>query len=143
MTKVHHQDIKEIANAIANDNTCYVHRQTAKVTIIDHSIADAKLLAAQEQTLASIENKIEKHLKIEPLKPKESRLIMVEFLDELPDKSVRKQLSNALNRKNPVRNFMQTIESDMELNQHWRNFNAKEYHRWVSNILIEAYLLRR
>ena len=111
-----------------------------KITTIDYSIEDAEKLAVQEQTIAEIERKIEKYLKIGKLSAESELRIMKDFPDELPDKSIRKQLSNALNRKNPVRNFMQVIESDMELNQHWRNFKVEEYQRWVSNMMIEAYI---
>jgi hypothetical protein len=132
--------IKEVAREITIGNTCYVNRKSTKIITIDHSIEDPEQLAAQEQTVAELERKIEKYLKIEKLTAGNEMRIRKDFLDELPDKSVRKQLSNALNRKNPVRNFNQTLESNMELNQHWRNFKVIEYQRWVSNLMIEAYI---
>ncbi|MFK8009731.1 MAG: UPF0158 family protein [Saprospiraceae bacterium] len=132
--------IKEIAEEIALGNTCYVNRKSVKITTIDHSIEDPQKLATQEQTLAELERKIDKYLKIEKLSAENEMRIMKDFPEELPDKSVRKQLTNALNRKNPVRNFMQVVESDIALNQHWRNFKVEEYQRWVSNIMIEAYI---
>lgn len=132
--------VKEIAKEIAIGNTCYINRKSAKVTTIDHSIEDPEKLADQEKTLAELERKIEKYVKVEKLNAENEMRIMKDFPDELPDKSVRKQLSNALSRKNPVRNFNQVVESDIELNQHWRNFKGEEYQRWVSNIMIDAYL---
>ena len=132
--------IKEIAKEIAIGNTCYINRKSAIVTTIDQSIEDPEKLAAQEQTLAELERKIEKYVKVEKLNAENEMRIMKDFPEELPDKSVRKQLSNALSRKNPVRNFNQVVESDIELNQHWRNFKMEEYQRWVSNIMIDAYL---
>jgi len=140
MSKKKQATIKEIAREIAFGNTCYIDRKSTKITTIDHSIEDPEKLTAQAQTLAELERKIEKYLKIEKLNAEEELRIMKDFPEELPDKSVRKQLSNALNRKNPVRNFNQVVESDIELNQHWRNFKVEEYKRWVSNIMIEAYI---
>ncbi|MCP4439345.1 MAG: hypothetical protein GY810_10435 [Aureispira sp.] len=139
MREIKKSVIKEIGKQIAIGNTCYLQRYTGKVTIIDNSTEDIKLIAAQEQTLLELERKMENYVKIE--KPSiENRLaIMKDFLDELPDKSVRKQLSNALKRNNPVRNFKKTIESDIELTQHWSNFKVKEYQQWVSNCIIDAY----
>ena len=133
--------IKEIAKEIAIGNTCYIERRSVKVTTIDHSIKDPELLAVQEITLAELEGKIEKYLKIEKLSVKNDRMIMKDFAEELLDKSVRKELLNALNRKNPVRNFMQAVESDIGLNQHWINFKVEEYQRRVSNMLVEAYII--
>ena len=140
MSKKKQATIKEIAREITIGNTCYINRKSTKITTIDHSIEDSEQLAAQEQMVAELERKIEKYLKIEKLTAENEMRIMKDFLDELPDKSVRKQLSNALNRKNPVRNFNQTLDSNMELNQHWRNFKVEESQRWVSNIMIEAYI---
>ena len=138
MSRLKQATIKEIASAIAVGNTCYVDKKSVKITTIDYSMEDAKQLAAQEETLTELERQSEKYLKIEKLEAADDLRIMKDFPEELPDKSMRKQLSNALNRKNPVRNFMQVIESDMELKLHWKNFKAEEYQRRVSNLLIEA-----
>ena len=131
--------IKGIARDIANGNTCYIHKNSAKITTIDYSIEDPEGIAAQEQKIAEFEKKIENYVKIEKLSTEDQLMIMNKFLDELRNKSVRKQLSNALKRKNPTRNFKQEVESDMELNQHWSNFIAKAYQQWVSDFIIAAY----
>ena len=139
MSRLQSSAIKEVAREIVIGNTCYIHRYTAKVTIIDNSIEDSETITTQEQTQADIEKKIDNYIKIEKLSTENQLVIMKLFLDEIPDRSVRKQLSNALNRKNPVRNFNQTVESDMVLNQHWINFKFEEYQRWISNFVIDAY----
>lgn len=131
--------IKEIAQAIALGKTCYLQRNTTNITTIDPTIEDAALITKQEQTVAKLEEDIERYIKVEKLNTATQLRIMKNFLEELPDKSVRKELSNALNRKNPVRNFSRAVGSDMELNQHWSNFKVKEYQRWVSNFLIDSY----
>ncbi len=131
--------IKEIAKEIMIGNTCYIHRYTSKITKVDQSIEGPGEKASQEKIIAELERKIEDYVKIEKLNTQDQLSIMKDFLEDIPDKSVRKQISNALNRENPVRNFNQAMESDMELNQHWRNFKSEEYQRWVSNFIIEAY----
>lgn len=133
--------IKEIAKVIVNGNTCYIDRRSVKITTIDYSIEDPEQLAAQEEMQAELERKIEKYLKIEKLGTKKDLMIMKSFAEELPDKSVRKELSNALNRKKPVRNFMQVVESDIGLHQHWKNYKVEEYQRRVSNMLVAAYII--
>jgi len=45
-----------------------------------------------------------------------------DLIEELRDKSTRRELSNALNRKNPVRNFHNLMENNIDLYQHWRMF---------------------
>jgi hypothetical protein len=139
MSRLQSSAIKEVAREIVTGNTCYIHRYSAKVTVIDNSIEGIEAMEAQEQTIADIEKKIENYIKIEKLSTENQILIMRFFLDEIPDKSVRKQLSNALNRKNPVRNFNQAVESDIDLNQHWINFKFEEYQQLISNFVIDAY----
>ncbi len=133
------EKIKEMAAEIAKGNTCYIHRFTTKVTTIDNTTDDAKLIAKQEKQIEEIERKMKDHVKVVSLTKNDEMTVMREFLDEISDRSVHKQLSHALNRKNPYRNFTTAVESDMELFQHWRNFKALGYERWVSNILIDAY----
>jgi len=139
MSKLQLPLIKQLAREIAKGNTCYIDRYNKKITVIDHSTEDAKEIAAQEEALVLVEKKIENHLKLEKLSTEDQIEIMSYFIDEVADKSIRKQLSNGLKRKNPIRNFIQTIESDMELNQQWRIFKFEEYQRWVSNFIIDAY----
>lgn len=131
--------IKGIVREIAMGNTCYMDRYTAKVTTIDNSIEDVELKEAQEKTKAEIEQKIEKYVKIEKLTEHNQLVIMRDFLEVVTDKSVRRELTNALKRKNPVRNFLSEVESDMGMNQHWSNFNATESQRWVTNYLVDEY----
>ncbi|MDA9181899.1 UPF0158 family protein [Saprospiraceae bacterium] len=131
--------IREIVKEIAKGNTCYMDRYTSKITIIDNSIEDVEEIAAHKKTEIEIEKKIENYVKLNKLSEKIQLMIMKDFLDEIVDKSVRKELSNSLKRKSPIRNFTREIESNMGLNQHWENYNGKESERWVTNILIDAY----
>lgn len=139
MAIVKESTIKEIAKEVAIGNTCYVHRSTMKITTIDHSLEDEKLIAAQAKKEAEMDAKIERYVRIAKPSVDDQLEMMEYFIEEFQDKSIRKQLSNALRRKNPIRNFMQTIESDMELQLHWGNFSRGEYQRWVSNFIIDSY----
>ena len=139
MSRLQQSAIKEIARELALGNTCYIHRYSKEITTIDHSIEEVALLTAQDQQEVELEKKLGDYVKIKKLSTQAQLVIMRDFLDELPDRSVRKQLSNALSRKNPVRNFNQAIESDIELNQHWRNFNFEEYQEFVSKAIIDAH----
>jgi len=131
--------IEEIAKEIALGKICYIHRYTTEITKIDKSIEDAEQIMAQEQTQAELERKIESYVKVEKPSTKDQLVMMKDFLDELTDKSIRKQLSNALNRKKPVRNFTQAVESDIGLHIHWGNFKVRAYQEWVSQVIIDAY----
>ena len=131
--------IKEIANQITNGNRCYINRYTAKIITIDYSIENTELLSEQKNVESEIIKKIENYVKLEKPGEKDQLMIMRDFLDEIVDKSVRKELTASLKRKSPVRNFTREIESNMGLNQHWANFYSREIERWVTNFLIDAY----
>lgn len=139
MSRLVQSAIKEVAKEIANGNTCYIHRFNVEVITIDHSTQDKERLDEQAKRVEYLELKIDNYVKVETLTTTEQLVIMKDFLNELSDRSVRKQLSNALNRKNPIRNFNQVTESDMALNLHWQRYNVEEYRRWVSNIIVDAY----
>ena len=134
--------VKEIAGEIAAGNACYVHKKSEKITVIDKSTEDVKTIAAQEQQQSEVEKEIEDYFVIEKMPTKTRLSIMRTFLAEVDDKSERKQLSNALNRKNPVRNFTQVIESNMGLNLHWSNFNKKECQHWVYEVIEGSQMVR-
>ena len=139
MTKIQPSVIKEIAREIATGNTCYLNKKSTKFTTIDHSTEDTKMLAAQEKTLAEIGKRMKNYIKIEKLSKQSELVIMEDFAEEFQDKSIRKQISNSLKRKNPVRNFNQLMESNIELNLQWKNFSFGEYQRWVSNSILDGY----
>ncbi len=131
--------IKQVARELSEGNTCYINKRSTKIITIDKYIEDPEEIAAQAEAQEAMDAKPERYLKIEPMPDKDLLVIMRDFLEEVADRGKRKQLSNALNRKKPIRNFTQAVESDMELKQHWRNYGFEEYQRWVSNVVIDAY----
>ena len=135
MSKIKEAAIKKIAKEIAIGNTCYIQRSTKKITTIDHSIEDKKLIEVQ----VKLEQKTGNYIKVEKLSTDEQLVIMKDFIEEIGDRSARREVANALNSKNPVRNFNQIMEGNIELNSHWRRFNNKEYQRWVLNFVEDAY----
>jgi len=142
MSKLSPAVIKEIAGEIALGNACYVNKLSGEITVFDKSTEDPKTIAAQTKRQTEIDKTIDSYIVIDTM-PTQTRLeIMRVFLTEIEDRSVRKQLSNALNRKNPVRNFNQTIESNMELRQHWRNFNREECEDWIIAFLGGVKIVR-
>ncbi|MFT4664759.1 MAG: hypothetical protein ACI8YQ_003938 [Polaribacter sp.] len=131
--------IKEVTRELTDGYTCFIHKRSAKITVINLDSEDAEEIAAQKEIQVGLEGKPERFLKIEPMPEKDLLVIMRDFLEEVADRGKRKQLSNALNRKKPVRNFMQEVESDMELRQHWKNHGFEAYQDWVSEFVIDAY----
>ena len=64
---------------------------------------------------------------------------MEEFLGEVTDAEVEKELGKALQRKNPTRNFLQVVNSRFDIKQHWRNFKREKNIEFVGKQFIKDY----
>jgi Uncharacterised protein family (UPF0158) len=135
--------IKEIAQHLDGGATCYVHKGTHEVTTIsgtkEQEVEDPEAAELLQETIEYMEAKSELYLKIEQIPSKDQIQMMRDFIEEIPEPELSRELTNALNRKNPIRNFTQVINSNEGLGQHWHNFKMEEYQRWVSNFIIDAY----
>lgn len=57
--------------------------------------------------------------------------VMDDFIKEDLNAGIKKELTNALKRDNPIRNYLQIIENDEGLTAHWLNFKRAWYQEWV------------
>jgi hypothetical protein len=72
--------------------------------------------------------------------PKQSlSMVMQDFLLEVTDNSIKKELVNALRRKSPMRNFMQVIDNSIDVGQHWRRYRAERYEQYVRQVFVDEY----
>jgi Uncharacterised protein family (UPF0158) len=135
--------IKEIAYSLNVGSTCYVHKGTHEVTTINSAVAreaeEQEAADSLQETIEHMEAKTDLYLKIEQMPSQTQIQMMRDFIEEIPEPELGRELTNALNRKNPIRNFTQVINSNEGLGQHWHNFKMEEYQRWVSNFIIDAY----
>lgn len=142
--RLHSSVIKEIAQHLDSGSTCYINRNTGEIKVIENAKevraeGDEEAIALRKAEVAELEAKSERFLKMEPMPSNYYLQVMRDFIEELREPDVMKQLSNALNRKKPMRNFTQVVSSDEILGQHWFNFKSEEYQRYVSNFIIDAY----
>lgn len=85
------------------------------------------------------EEHISKYVKIGPMPVASLILGMEYFLDEVTDKDAAKELARGLKRKNPVRNFLQSVDSNYEVKPHWRRYKTEHYRWYVEQLMIDAY----
>ena len=124
-----HQIIKQVAKLVNQNNTCFINRKNRKIVTIT---------VDYEGPLNS-ELSIEKCIIVPPMSKQDLGFAMKDFLQEVTDSSVKKELAYALRRKNPQRNFMQVIESRIDISQHWRRFKSQQCEEYVRQIFIDEY----
>ncbi len=136
MGLVRTEDIKEIAVHISQGVLVFVHKSSRKIMAMPEPEEGKNEWKAQCDKLEADDKN---WLKIKTISMDDEIHLRKGFILEATDQHVKKQLTNALNRKKPLRNFTQVVESDEILNQHWRNYRKVAYQDWVSNYIIEAY----
>jgi len=130
---------KAIARELELGNTCYVNRQSRKITTIVDLEAGMDSPEERDAQLEKLEANIKKYYKVPRMSADEEIHVMKDFAEEDINTSIRKELTNALKRKSPIRNFMQIIENQEDLYQYWLIFKAKWYQEWVRGYLLDVY----
>lgn len=128
--------IKEIAKQLEAGKICFIHRKKGAVKAIQDSAQEEAIT----KELQALEKDTKQYMKI----PRPSALdevnAMKDFLEEEDlSKAVKKELTNALKRKQPMRNFLQVVHSEEGLQQYWLNFKSKWMQVWVADYFIAAY----
>jgi len=131
--------VREIAINVINGNTCYIGVSTAKIEYLLAEPTSEKEIKENEKLLAKVQAKPDDYLMIGELPMEDLLESMRNFADQLKDSKKAKELNNALNRKKPIRNFMQGIESDMEYALYWDSFSINWRAKWVADYIIEAH----
>jgi len=131
-----HDVAKEVAKLIEQDHICYVNRSSREITAFPMSDINSPEITDQIETL---ESHIARYVKIGPMPTASLILGMEYFLAEVTDKDLAKELARGLKRKNPTRNFLQAVDSNMEIRSHWRRYKTEHYRWYVEQLMIEAY----
>ena len=130
---------KAIAKALQAGNICYVNRQNREITtVID--LAEGEVGTPERQAkLEKLEANIKKYYKVPRMSPEEEIHVMHDFVEEDLAFANKKELKNALKRKNPKRNFLQILQNNEDLYEYWLIFQAKWYQEWVRGYLLDIY----
>lgn len=124
-----HEIITEVAKLVNRGNTCYINRKNRKIVTI----------RPEDQSELNKELTIEKCIIVPPMPKQTLDLVMQDFLPEVADNSLRKELINALRRKNPMRNFMQVVDNSVDSGQHWRRYKAQRCEQYVRQVFLDEY----
>ena len=130
---------KAIAKELEAGNICYVNRQNRKITTVVDLEEGEESSKERDAQIEKLEEHIRKYYKVPRMSADEAIHVMKDFAEEAINTSIRKELINALKRKNPVRNYMRIIENQEELYEYWLIFKRKWYQEWVRGYLLDVY----
>ena len=118
----------------------YLDKQTGQIL----QVSDGLFGDDEDEIRDEVEDNPDRYLFIEPVLPDEGFKIMEEFIDSVSDPEAAGALYKALSRRNPFRNFKDTLCEFPETRQDWFKFHdeallevAKD---WLSSEQINAEL---
>jgi len=128
--------VDQIAKQLDDNTICFVNKQDRSIEIIE---LDKLTTEEVTELTATYEAKSSKYIKVPPMPKQELLFAMQEFLGEVTDAEVEKELGKSLQRKNPTRNFLQIVNSRFDIKQHWRNFKHEKNVEFVGKQFIKDY----
>jgi len=132
--------IKEIAKQLEAGKICYIHRKKGTIKTLEEVADEATASEEWQKEFQALEKDTKHYMKIPRMSALDELNAMKDFLEEEDlSKGVEKELTTALKRKKPMRNFLQVVNSEEGLQQYWLNFKSKWNRTWVENYFIDAY----
>jgi len=134
------EHIKEISSHVSEGVMVFGNKKTREIRAMIGLESEEKLERAKWKSAFDLMQADEKNWLLISKIPLDDEIFLRKgFIVEATDNQVKRQLTNALNRKDPIRNFHQVVEGDEILNQHWLNYRKGAYQKWVSDFIIAAY----
>ena len=129
--------IKEIAEQLDCGNKCYINKETGETKStpnFDDGYADEGLWTAD---LNELEEDWDKYVEIEIMESHDSFDLMADFADSVDSKELQDNLTNALNKKHPFRNFKWVVDNSGLYRQKWFDYKNERLIEWVEKKLEE------
>jgi len=128
------KQIHDISQDIQAGMKVFINREnleTKSILDLDDSFGDTELW---EEELEKIEKEWTDYLIITKMESREAFQIMEDFIEEIHDERLKKDLIIILNRKSPFANFKAEIEAS-SYRQKWFDFRDKKYEDYVKEQL--------
>lgn len=134
------EEIIEIADQIDMGFRCFFHKDKSKLLFIPDLKNEIYIEEGfYQEELEELENNFADYIEIERPQSKDSFEIMVDFAEQLNDKSLLKvKLINALNNKKPFREFKQLIDNSGDYREEWFEFKTARLRAWVNEKFNDA-----
>ena len=134
--------VRKTAEAIDCGSICFINPATLEMEDVPKSLLEERIFTENDEEEEDDEFDLqhknwEKCISVEPPESHESFEIMENFVQEVDDKKLKKELINALERRHPFANFRNTIENS-DYRKEWFAFKQKELEKYVwQNIEFE------
>lgn len=134
--------VSKIAEAIDCGMICFVDPATLEMEDVPKSVLEERFFTEldeedEDDELDLKHKNWEKCISVEPPESGESFAIMKDFVQEIDDKNLKRQLINALQNRRPFANFKNLIENS-KFRKQWFAFKQKELEKYVwENIEFE------
>ncbi len=124
--------IKEISGSLQAGITCYLHKESGEIIeTMEGADYDPEWDdGAFGKKLYDIENSPEDYLMFSPMSSSRAFDVMEDFANQLEIMSLKIELVNALDRKQPFRHFKQIVDSS-DARQDWFDFRDAAYENYV------------
>ncbi|MBC7425783.1 MAG: hypothetical protein H7321_04540 [Bacteroidia bacterium] len=120
MLKLTKEQIAEISDFLGSGMTCYIHKETLKMTFIHEDMVDDD----SEEENENIEENPDDYYTIEAMDSRDSFRIMEDFTEEIQDTILKNKLIAALNMSHPFRHFKDIIETTNH-REEWFKFSEQ------------------
>ena len=135
--KLSEEKIKDIAEHLDMGLVCFINPQTLETKIMVDPDHPDFMGDVWDADIEEIDTTWERFIKLEPMLPHASFVIMKDFLPQVSHSRTRVQLETALENRKPFRNFKAIIDRNFTLREAWFAHKAKSYQQWVRDQLEE------
>jgi len=121
------KEINDIAQSLDCGFNNYINIDTwerKEIIDLDQSYGDDEFF---REELTKIEHNWANYIVVKPMRSREGFMVMENFLPKVTNQKIKNRLINALERKNPFRNFKHVVDSHGEIRQQWFKHKNKEY----------------
>jgi hypothetical protein len=88
---------------------------------------------AWQEELDKLDENFTDYKEFHAVESSDSFTVMEDFANQVNDTKLQEKLFNALNRKQPFREFKFVIDNSGEYRNAWFDFKNKQYFEWVEN----------
>ena len=130
--------IKEIADHLDCGLKCYYNKKTDEiVAILDFDQNPGADEEVWQDLINEVENHFEDYFLFEQMSSSEGYQVIIEFVNEIEDESLRERLVLALEKKHPFRNFKDEIDFNGDYREMWFKFKSDKYIEYVKKQILE------
>ena len=127
------EQIKEIAEQLDCGFRCFWHKKNGDFVFIPDTLRYPDIdIDAWTDEMEKLDNNFGNYKEIAQLESSDSFEIMADFVGTLSDSNrLKDKLIDALNKKNPFREFKFLIDNSGEFRQKWLDFKNFRIQQWV------------